>query len=328
MNQDQGNLSGIEPAKPKVPHQSKQQQIGAILRADDKAAEKKTRGPSKAVTAQAGIPIQAKPGAPEVDSPGPDAEGDPQPAKVAAPDAPEKAAPKSVKELAERLGMDVEAVYGLSLDLAGEKGAVSLGQIKDYLQEYGLAPVEISAELARRKGDADAADAMREQTAAEQLAMRRELVGLMGAMGKVPRELAQRVEGLQRDRLMREMTLTLDAAPEWKNPERFEADRNEMVDILRPYGFTRVEVNQIDDSRLMLFMRDQVKRARQVRALRESAGKDKDGESESAPSKANQRPGARGQAPTQAQRIVRSGREGDKTAKVSAVSALLNQRRK
>lgn len=344
---------------------SKRERVGNLLRGDPDPVKKaggpeKTRGvgagaadpagrggtaaaPESPGTRQSALELEAETGEKakkaaegekaaekgRADAPGRDAEGQD---KGRGQEKTGKAAvPKTVKELAERLGVDPADCYQIALELAGDKGQVTLGQIKDYLQEYGTAPIEINGELVRRRTAADEAEEARERTSAEQIAIRRELVGLIGAMGQVPREVAERVERLQRSRLEREMALTLEGAPEWKDPSRFESDRREMVDILRPYGFTKTEVLQIDDSRLMMFMRDQVARARRVRNLREGSAKNNGaGEGEASPAgKSNQEPSARrsssASAAARTSAIVRQGKAGNKVDKINAISALIRK---
>jgi hypothetical protein len=147
----------------------------------------------------------------------------------------------------------------------------------------------------------------------------------MAAMGTVPPAVAERVREIQQERLTRELSLALTAAPEWKDPAKFREDRAGMVDMLRPYGFTQAEINLIDDSRLMLYLRDNLNHTREAKRQMDATRNGK-GESPDAPTRKNNGPtsgtatGGRGDTVS---RLTHAAKTGGRQAKINAVSALL-----
>jgi len=231
-----------------------------------------------------------------------------------------KAKPKTWKEAAERLGLEPDELYGLELNLAGDRGTMTLGQVKDLIQAHGAALPEISGLMASTKQAEAAAREQRETVNAEANVIRRDLIAVMGAMGNVPPQVLAEVRTLQAKRAERELRLTLDAVPEWRDPQVFRQDKAEIAEMLGRYGYSRAEFDAVDDSRLMLFLRDQV-RAR--RAARDAIAKA--GDSTADVNRNAQQPTGRGALSAGALNAARiaAARTGGRVAKTQAVAALL-----
>jgi len=233
-----------------------------------------------------------------------------------------KAKARGLADVAELAGMTLEELYALEIPLSGDRGKFSLGQVKDYLQDHGLAAVEYGVEVTSARKAREEAEEQRERVTGEALATRRELAGILAAMPGVPRAVLAAVREAQGNRMQRELSLALDSAPEWKDPRAFAADREDMAKILRPYGFTKMELEQIDDSRLLLFLRSL------VRARRAAAGKLKDAGLDLGEQPGEKRPKSE---PSSASRGagVRPGvvlrKAGGRESKVQAVGALLSK---
>lgn len=81
----------------------------------------------------------------------------------------------------------------------------------------------------------------------------------------VPREAGQILEAERGRRLERERALLYAAVPEWKDAARHAADRNTMIEFLKPWGFTASDVGAIDDHRIAHFVRDMMNKDRRAR---------------------------------------------------------------
>jgi hypothetical protein len=236
-----------------------------------------------------------------------------------------KAPPKSWKEAGERLGLTPEQLYGLQIDLAGEKGQMTLGQVKDFLQQHGTEAADISALLgSARESDAKARETT-EAITAEANQVRRDLVGVMATLKGVEPATLEAIRQAQERRGQKELALAIAAAPEWKDPRVFAADKQGISAMLSKYGFSSSELDLVDDSRLWLFLRDQL-RARQAAAR----GLAKQGGESAAEANARPHPAARGSLTrsqaAQHQARANAARAGGRASKVAAVAALLTSK--
>lgn len=235
------------------------------------------------------------------------------------------AKPKTWKEAAERLGLEPDELYSLELDLAANKGKATLGQVKDFLQTHGLEAGEISELIGKSRTELEAATKAREESNAEANVIRRDLVGIIGAMGHVPPEVIAKVRQAQTRRLERELSLTLDAAPEWKDPKVFAQDKAEIAGILGKYGFSAKELDAVDDSRLLLFLRDTLQRRRAARAALDGKGESPDDVTRTA-----QGPSSRGitnhAARAGMSARIAAAKAGGRESKIAAISALLSRK--
>ena len=236
-----------------------------------------------------------------------------------------KAKPKTWKEAAERLGLDPEELYGLELELAANKGKATLGQLKDLLQTHGAELGPVSELIGTARKDSEAAREAREAAGAEANIIRRDLAGIIGAMGHVPPGVVQQVRQAQQKRLERELALTLDAAPEWRDPKVFTQDKAEISGILGKYGFSARELDAVDDSRLLLFLRDTLQRRRAAQSAIANAG-----ETPGSVKHAASGPSSRGisQQATRGGMVARiaAAKAGGRESKISAVASLLSRK--
>ena len=147
-------------------------------------------------------------------------------------------------ELAAKLDMPLEKVYDLELT-TGDGEAVKLGDLKDAWQDRESAAretVQRSAALDTRE-----TEIMAEATLWGQLGQHFQQVLPEGAKA----ELARRQEAKQ----ARERNMLMDAIPEFQDPAKFAAFRDDAVEALSAYGFKPHELT-INDHRLLVVLRD------------------------------------------------------------------------
>ncbi|MGB0662126.1 MAG: hypothetical protein ACPGNV_18375, partial [Mangrovicoccus sp.] len=173
-------------------------------------------------------------GGAEAENPGAEA----QPEKTAG------EAPKTLTEAAERLQMDPEALYALTVT-TGDGEELTIGQLKDQAAERGVWMRE---------------NAEREQQLTERESANRKEGALWAAIGRdmVQNLGPERIEQLrghlaQRDQVERQKLF--DVMPELKDPAALQAFQGETVALFEEYGLSGDEV-AISDHRLILMLRD------------------------------------------------------------------------
>lgn len=203
-----------------------------------------------------------------------------------------KAKPTNLVELAEALDVEVADLYALEIpfDVNGESTPKTLGQIKDAFKESDAIAVD--------RLTWEETKAAEEQKLAKATTELQELVGLL-PKSAISQELLQTVARRRADAVQREMRLTRNVIPEWKNEDVESADRTEMSEYLTRYGFPPNYLEAIVDHKTVHFIRDSVKRAlrvekalEQVETIRK-AGHKPSGRSGKAPKKPAPRRNAR-----------------------------------
>jgi hypothetical protein len=211
---------------------------------------------------------------------------------------------KTLADLAERLDVDLEELYGLQLTTKGGGELVKLGDLKDAWQDRQQAVREI----ARRDSGLDEREAALRAEQALWEPVLREL------NDKLPQEFKARLSSRDQQQLERERTRLLDAAPELADQTQFQAWRGEVVGFLAGYGYSPQEM-AITDHRMLVILRDHMRlKARLEKLMAYEPGRD--------PPKP-MRPQGRQPPQSRARHLVetarRSGREQDKLAAIAGL---------
>lgn len=80
-------------------------------------------------------------------------------------------------------------------------------------------------------------------------------------------EMVSEVQAEHQSTIKRERTALLTIKPELKDPAKWNATRDLLVDHLRPYGFKEIEVDSIIDHRLAKYVIDNAEREKRIREL-------------------------------------------------------------
>jgi len=164
--------------------------------------------------------------------------------------------PKALKDLAERLELAPEDLYGLEIPMAqGEP--LTLGKLKDIAAAQGDFTVrELKSEEERTRKESDLIRAQEEL---------RELVDLLPEAARKP-ELLEKIRQRHAAKLSVERARTLDAIPAWNDEATREAELTGMVEHLQSYGFPANYLASVLDHRLLKFMRESYLREKRIRA--------------------------------------------------------------
>ena len=160
-------------------------------------------------------------------------------------EAPEKAATLSVKDLAEKLDMRPQDLYGsLEIDVGGQK--ITLSELKDRGKDL------FSAETKLAKAE--------EHTLTSEndlLRKNRELALATQRLGREP-TATERAEAdhLHQEFVSHENRATLQAIPDWSDPATQSSDVTLIGETLTEYGFSPVEISNIFDHRQVKMLRD------------------------------------------------------------------------
>lgn len=169
-----------------------------------------------------------------------------------------KAKPKNLNELAERLGVEVSELYDVAVPAGHGREAMTLGSIKDRYDSW-----------AALESDRLALTETRVQQEAELTRGRAELQELLSMIPRdklLNTEVLQRVAARVAERTKAQDAQVLAVIPEWKDEAVQTAERGEIAKLLEGYGLTAPEVKAIRNPGLVRFMRDAMRREKQVRA--------------------------------------------------------------
>ncbi len=153
----------------------------------------------------------------------------------------------TLKELAEKSGLDIEAIYDIEIVTpTGERATIS--EMKDAFSNREAIQRENVEQQARRD----------EQETAD-IAQRAFLADLAARFGEVltPDQRAE-MQRQHTERDIRERDLLASTAPELSNPQTFTAFRDDAVKLMTRYGFSPAEM-QVSDHRQILMIRDMLK---------------------------------------------------------------------
>lgn len=166
----------------------------------------------------------------------------------------EKSVPMNVKELSERLGIDIEDVYKIAFnDSKGESHTI--GELKDLLtQTEELTSRELEFEERRVKAENELLKTQNEYRAILSKLPKQALDPALIAQAQAEFEATAKAE-------FEKVKVTI---PEWANDDVREKDLNSMADHLESYGFDRSVINTMIDHRMVKYVRDNMMRQNRI----------------------------------------------------------------
>jgi hypothetical protein len=154
--------------------------------------------------------------------------------------------PTVLREVAERLGLQPEALYKIAIPLPSGK-SMTLGQLKDAAVQQGdfsVRELEFEQRRTRQEG--------------ELLRTQEELREVFAALPEAARkpELMEKVRKKAEARLKVERERTLYVIPEWEHEERRTQDMAGMIEHLKTFGFPANYLEGVSDHRVVKYIRD------------------------------------------------------------------------
>lgn len=154
-----------------------------------------------------------------------------------------------LENLAEKLGVEAEDVYSIEVPIADGE-SVTISELKDAYKDVEAINTE-----------RETLEHTRVTQQNEQLAARDQITKLVSLLGdQVPDELWQAVEQIQGQEVAKAGESMLAAIPDWKEPAAVKADMTAMGEHLEPYGFKAEDLGRVMDSRLMVYIRDNMRK--------------------------------------------------------------------
>ncbi len=168
--------------------------------------------------------------------------------------------PVTLADLAEHIGGTAADLYELAVPMA-DGSTVSLGDLKDNYRESG--PVKEAREALKAKTD---------EFERLQLQTRSEINWLMSMIPEQARAgMIQQARERQANWQEEQNGIVLDAMPEWADPEVRAADRAQIVEDGRVYGFSEQEITFTQDARQLRWMRDFSRMKRELQEMNAAA---------------------------------------------------------
>ncbi len=209
----------------------------------------------------------------------------------------------TLKELAEKTGLAIEALYDIEIVTAeGERATIS--EMKDAFSKRQEQQRE-NAEAQARRDEQETAD----------IAQKSFLADLAARFGEVltPEQRAEmQRQAVERD--VRERDLLAATAPELSNPQTFIAFRDDAVKLMTRYGFTAAEM-QVNDHRQILMMRDMLKMHKRLADIAKFKPKSK----EPGKTKTSGKPASTNSD----RRAIAAAAQGSEAEKVAAISRIM-----
>lgn len=168
----------------------------------------------------------------------------------------EETKPTKFNDLAGVSGLDLDALYGLEVQLEGVDEGVTIEQLKDHFKSAKDFDLQVLEFEERRTEEQNAL--------ARTQAELREILQALPANAVKPEVLAKIRERTQQA-AETERAATLDAIPEWKSDERRQSDIAAMTEHLQGYGFPVNQLEHLIDHRWQRYIRDNMLRERRVK---------------------------------------------------------------
>jgi hypothetical protein len=154
---------------------------------------------------------------------------------------------KTISDLAEEMGVDPKELYEVSVAFDDDDEPMSIGAMKDRIKEV--------RDFERSRDDFED---YRTDSMNEVLSARQQIDGVMQRiMQFIPQEQLQHAFGdymQQHQQRVGEARKQLrEFFPEWSDASRMQADREALDEHLTTYGFTKFEVDNLQDARLIRF---------------------------------------------------------------------------
>ncbi len=159
--------------------------------------------------------------------------------------------PVTLKDLAATLEIKASELYDVQVPL-GKGESASLGQLKDDHTKY-----------LKLKAGQDEYEHNKTRADNEMMVARRQLeqlINIGNANGQLTPELLAYVDDMQSETITRERAALRQAIPEWTDNQVRSTDYGSIIDLMGQYGFSKAEVENVMDHRLIKFVHDMTKR--------------------------------------------------------------------
>ena len=160
--------------------------------------------------------------------------------------------PATLIELAEKAGIKPDQLYDMKIKLSNGE-SMKLGEFKDQAQQW--------------ESERAAVEEKRQAYENERLKERDELRALLSQVGtNLTPEVVKQAEKQHRDYIEGEWRATLDAIPDWADESQLKADKADLVEYIKDYGFSAAELDFVHDHRLMKLLRDNMRLKKRMKA--------------------------------------------------------------
>lgn len=168
------------------------------------------------------------------------------------------AKPKKFNELAERLGVEIDELYGLEIANAADGSPVTVQTLKDHhskRSEFSVAQLQWEEARTRQQSELVRGNA--------------EIRELLSAIprDKLDPKILETVRAKVAENAKRERARTLELIPDWRDEGTMTKELEGMSEFLKGYGFPPDYLKTVFDHRAILMMRDAWRRETRVRAV-------------------------------------------------------------
>lgn len=222
-------------------------------------------------------------------------------------DQPKRKKAKSIVDFAAEHEIEPKQLYDLAIPLEAGQEPVTISQLKDHFKE--------TRDFEQKRDDfAD----WSEHVQGEIVQYRQQIQSVVNRLTEVvpPELLARAYADTQMDlaaNYERNVSQLREWFPEWDDVQVKTRDRQRLETVLGTYGFTKFEVGNVNDARLIKFAMDAVRKAERYERLKNGGTREKVPTKEPASSRKPRQPNATDQA----QQLAKAG------DKVGAVAKLL-----
>ena len=142
---------------------------------------------------------------------------------------------KDLKAVAEAAGMDVKDLYGVEIPLGDDGSTMTLGEIKNRYKDL------------KRSDDLQAQHELQHQQGMNDLMQReQQLSAWMQETGYQPSEqMSEQMQKQFQASLAQEQALLLKMMPQWSEPSVAEAQKQDIVDLMKEYGADDSAINAL-----------------------------------------------------------------------------------
>ncbi len=215
----------------------------------------------------------------------------------------------SLASVADKLGIDIAALYEVEIPMPDGGDSIKLSELKD------IATAHKRGELERLDFDTQVS---KERNAMTQARLElQEMVGMLPATARTPEMLQEAKRRMEAARVDNAREI-LERVPEWKDRAVFEADAKTIVEHISDFGFSTEDWGNIVDARLQAYVRHNALREQRLTAIIAKARGKKIDKSD------NRTGGGNKPLPDTKKRIATQGQNA-RQAQVEAAKAILGK---
>ena len=160
-------------------------------------------------------------------------------------DSQDQGEPITAKSLAEKLGVDVKEVYEMKFPYGRDGESLTLGELKD----VGIRARDLDSQTTTLEQD-------REAHTNDKMVSRAEMQNIISLLPEIPQALVDQAKAQYRNVVNQERISLMETMPSWTDPAKERADRDLILENLKTYGFTEIEMDHMMDHRLVKLLND------------------------------------------------------------------------